>query len=89
MYSHNKSDLASGLPNLVDMNGIRLGFLITAKGDLHLYYERKHIEKVASGLPVEQHLWGAVDVYGSCSAVKSELLKGGCIVIFFLCIGLE
>ena len=32
--------------------------------------------KVASGLPVNNHLWGAVDVYGNCSKIKSELLSG-------------
>ena len=32
--------------------------------------------KVASGLPVNNHLWGAVDVYGRCAKIKSELLSG-------------
>ena len=32
--------------------------------------------KVASGLPVNDHLWGEVDVYGSCTKIKSELLSG-------------
>ena len=32
--------------------------------------------KVASGLPVNDHLWGVVDVYGNCTKIKSELLSG-------------
>ena len=32
--------------------------------------------KVASGLPVNDHLWGAVDVYDDCIKIKSELLSG-------------
>ena len=32
--------------------------------------------KVASGLPVNDHLWGAVDVLGNCTKIKSELLSG-------------
>ena len=32
--------------------------------------------KVASGLPVNNHLWGEVDVYGNCTKIKSELLSG-------------
>ena len=32
--------------------------------------------KVASGLPVNDHLWGAVDVYDNCTKIKSELLSG-------------
>ena len=38
--------------------------------------------KVASGLPVKSHLWGAVDVYGKCTKIKSELLSGKWIVIY-------
>ena len=32
--------------------------------------------KVASGLPVNDHLWGVVDVIGDCTKIKSELLSG-------------
>ena len=32
--------------------------------------------KVASGLPVNNHLWGAVDVCGDSTKIKSELLSG-------------
>jgi GTPase SAR1 family protein len=33
------------------------------------------VKKVASGLPVNNHLWGAVDMYGNCTKIKSELLS--------------
>ena len=36
--------------------------------------------KVASGLPVNNRLWGAVDMYGKCTKIKSELLSGELIV---------
>ena len=32
--------------------------------------------KVASGLPVNYHLWGAVGVCGKCTKIRSELLSG-------------
>ena len=32
--------------------------------------------KVASGLPVNDHLWGAVNVIGDCTKIKSKLLSG-------------
>ena len=31
---------------------------------------------VATGLPVNKPLWGAVDVYGNCTKIKSEMLSG-------------
>ena len=47
--------------------------ILTAKGDLHIYFDERHIRKIASGLPVP--LWGAVEVSGKCARIKSELLS--------------
>ena len=49
--------------------------LLTAKGDLHIYFDERHITKLESGLPVDKPLWGAVDVSGKCARIKSEQLR--------------
>ena len=53
-----------------------VGLLITIHGDLHLYIDRNHAKKIATGLPVNKPLWGAVDALGSCTKVKSDILSG-------------
>ena len=51
-------------------------------GDLHLYCDGEYATQLKSGLPVDKHLWGAVDVSGACVQIKSEILsrpdKGSC-----------
>ena len=66
-------------PELTDIGYLNtnqtIGFLISSNGRLHIYLDGCHITTV-SGLPVDSHLWGAVDVYGRCYKIKSELLSG-------------
>ena len=78
---HNSS--ASKFPNLPSLNDISHResaglLLITATRDLHIYvyYNRKSVQRVATGLPVNQQLWGIVDVHGKVTMVKSEMLSG-------------
>ena len=52
-----------------------VGLLITIHGDLHLYINGRHAKKVATGLPVNKPLWGAVDALSSCTKIKSEILS--------------
>ena len=47
---------------------------LTAEGELHLYCDEEYARHLASGLPVHKPLWGAVDVFGNCVQLKSELL---------------
>ena len=67
--------MARNLPLLWD-TGISksLCLLLTANGELHIYFDGKHIKKLESGLLVDKPLWGAVDVSGRCVKIKSELL---------------
>ncbi|CAI8030335.1 hypothetical protein GBAR_LOCUS17198 [Geodia barretti] len=51
----------------------KVGVLLSADGYLHIYLDGGHIRKAASCLPVNQQL---VDVYGRCTKIKSELLRG-------------
>ena len=69
--------MVSGLPDLcgLDINQ-KVGLLLSPDGDLHVYLDGRHITKAASGLPVNQPLWGLVNVYSNCSKIKSELLSG-------------
>ena len=57
-------------------SGETVGLLITATGSLHIYFNGKLVQTVATGLPVNQSLWGVVDVYGKCIKIKSEMLGG-------------
>ncbi|CAI8044656.1 Neuralized-like protein 4 [Geodia barretti] len=73
----NGRELSSGLPDLSILKPHQgVGLLLTASGDLHVFFDGRHVKKVASGLPVNDHLWGAVNVYGNCTKIKSELLSG-------------
>ena len=54
----------------------KIGLIITSSGNLHIYFNGKYMKKVATELPIDVSLWGAVDVYGKCSRIKSEILNG-------------
>ena len=74
---HNGRKLATGLPRLNYLKPHQtVGLLLTSGGQLHVYHDGRHTKKVATDLPVNHHIWGAVDVYGSCTKIKSELLSG-------------
>ena len=45
---HNWRELSSGLPNLNYLKPQqRVGLLLTASGDLHVFIDRRHVKKVA------------------------------------------
>jgi hypothetical protein len=45
---HNERKLSSGLPNLIYLKPHqRVGLLLTASGDLHVFIDRRHVKKVA------------------------------------------
>ena len=75
---HNRKEIA--FPNLLHLRhlltGQSVGLLISTHGDLHLYLNGHHAKKIATRLPVNKPLWGAVDVVGSCTKVKSDILSG-------------
>ena len=74
---HNRSEISTDLPNLDDLKHHQtVGLLLTSDGQLHVYHDGRHTKKVATNLPVNHHLWGAVDVGGDCTKIKSELLSG-------------
>ena len=64
-----------------------IGLLISSDTKLHVYLDGHHLTTV-SGLPVDSHLWGAVDVFGHCTKIKSELLSGEldgvCMYLYFI-----
>ena len=43
---------------------------------MNIFFNGKFSETIASDLPTGTHLYGAVDMYGPCSKIKSELLSG-------------
>ena len=56
--------------------GQSVGLLVTGDGDLYLFVDGKHREMVWSGLPTNQPLWGAADVYGDLAKIKADILCG-------------
>ena len=76
--SHNRKVTGFGhLPSLYDLKtGERVAIQITDTGKMNIFFNGKFAETIASGLPTDTHLYGAVDVFGNCSKIKSELLSG-------------
>jgi hypothetical protein len=53
-----------------------VGLLISKEGQLHMYRNDNYAEEIATGLPIDQPLWGTIAVYGKCTMIKSEMLSG-------------
>ena len=86
---HNRREISTDLPNLNHLEPHQsVGLLLTSDGQLHVYHDGRHTKKVATNLPVNHHLWGAVDVCGVCTKIKSELLSGEldgvCMYLYFI-----
>ena len=65
------------LPSLDGLRtGVRVAIQITDTGKMSIFFNGKFAETIASGLPTDTHLYGAVDVCWDCSKIKSELLSG-------------
>ena len=74
---HNLSSTEVSYPNLDDGEvGNKVGLLITSNRELHLFFDEKLVCKLATGLPVENPVFGTVDVQHSCFMIKSEILSG-------------
>ena len=75
---HNRKQ--TGFPHLPSTHGLRTGervaIQITDTGKMNIFLNGKFAETIASGLPTDTHLYGAVNVCGRCSKIKSELLIG-------------
>ena len=67
-------------PHLPSTHGLRteerVAIQITDTGKMNIFFNGKFSETIASGLPTDTHLYGAVDVCYHCSKIKSELLSG-------------
>ena len=75
LYHNHSSTNYSHLPSLDDFNiGNNVGLLVLPNGELHLFLDGKNSAKVAAGLPVHKSLFGVVEVYGTCTKIKSEIL---------------
>ena len=85
---NNGENCSPELPDTFTLNTNQtIGLLISSDTKLHVYLDGRHVTTV-SGLPVDSHLWGAVDVYGDCTKIKSELLSGEldgvCMYMYFI-----
>ena len=57
-------------------SGGTVGLLVTTSGDLYQYWDGRSGQRVATGLPVKQHIWRVASVQGDCYKIKSEMLSG-------------
>ena len=74
---HNGRDISTDLPDLNNLKPHQtVGLLLISDGQLHVYHDGQHTKKVATNLPENHHLWGALHVCGDCTKIKSELLSG-------------
>ena len=77
LYHNHSSTNYYHLPSLHDFQvGNKIGLLLLPNGELHLFLDGKNSAQLATGLPVHKSLFGAVDVWGRCSKIKSEILSG-------------
>ena len=77
LYHNRKRTDFPHLPSLNDLRtGERVAIHISDTGKMNIFFNGKFAETIASDLPTDTHLYGAVDVYGRCSKIKSELLSG-------------
>ena len=77
LFHNHSSTNYSHLPSLHDFKvGNKVGLLLLPNGELHLFLDGKNSAKVATGLPIHKSLFGVVDVCGSCTKIKSEILSG-------------
>ena len=77
LYHNRKLTEFPHLPSLDDLKtGERVAIQISDTGKMNIFLNGKFAKTIASGLPTDTHLYGAVDVYGPCSKIKSELLSG-------------
>ena len=49
---------------------------MTSTGDLHIFFNGHHGDRIATRLPKHKQIWGVVDVGGDCIVIKSEMLYG-------------
>ena len=77
LYHDGSSTNFPHLPSLYELSTHQtVGLLISTNGQLHMYIDGRHSECIASGLPVNKPLFGAVNVYQKCTKIKSEFLSG-------------
>ena len=77
LHHNRKRTVFRHLPSLNRLKtGEQVGIHISDKGKMNIFFNGKFSETIASDLPTDTHLYGAVDMYGPCSKIKSELLSG-------------
>ena len=77
LYHNRKQTGFRHLPSTHDLKtGERVAIHISDTGKMNIFFNGKFAETIASGLPTDTHLYGAVDVCWDCSKIKSELLSG-------------
>ena len=77
LYHNQSSTVFPNIPSLYNLSiQQNVGVQISSNGQFHLFINGKHMDCVATDLPVNKPLWGVVDVYAICTKIKSEMLSG-------------
>ena len=74
---HSGENVCTGLPHLGGLNTNQsIGLLLSSDGSLSVYLDGQYIKRAADDIPLNQPLWGVVDVCGICSMITSEIMSG-------------
>ena len=77
LWHNGKETHFPDLPSFDELRtGQRVGIQITQNGSLNLFLDGHYLKTVATGLPVQQAIFGVVDVFGNCTKIKSDILSG-------------
>ena len=79
---HNQSSTEfHNIPYLNDLSiHQKIGLQISTNGELYMFIDDQHMQCIATGVPVNKPLWGAVDVLGHYTKIKSEMLSGELVI---------
>ena len=76
LHNKTKTDFLH-LPSLDRLTpGESVGVFIDNRGGLYIFFNGTSSGTIATGLPINQRLWGVVSVEGKCTKIKSEMLSG-------------
>ena len=77
LYHNREETIFRDLPSLNELRTQqRVGIQITENGEFNIFIDGNYKKTVATGLPVQQAIFGVVDVRSKCTKIKSEILSG-------------
>ena len=77
LWHNGKETYFPDLPSLDELKTQqRVGIQITLHGDFNLFIDGCYRKTITNNLPVNQAIFGVVDVRNRCTKIKSDILSG-------------